>query len=60
MSQSPQDRTIPGEKRPARAIGLYRGQFTVEPEFFEPLPEELIEFFEGARGADCTPPPSTE
>ena len=33
-----------------RRIGLRRGAFTVPPEFFEPLPEEMIADFEGEGG----------
>jgi len=33
-----------GQKRP---IGLAKGQFTIPREFFEPLPEELVQPFQG-------------
>ncbi len=35
-------------KRPAgkRQLGLHRGEFTVGPEFFEPLPPEELEAWE--------------
>ena len=37
--------------RPPRAqprpVGLAKGQFTVPKEFFDPLPEEVVEAFEG-------------
>jgi antitoxin (DNA-binding transcriptional repressor) of toxin-antitoxin stability system len=33
-----------GGKRP---IGLYKGQFDIGPEFFEPLPDEELEWWEG-------------
>jgi antitoxin (DNA-binding transcriptional repressor) of toxin-antitoxin stability system len=33
-----------GRKRP---IGLARGQFTIPKEFFDPLPEELVQGFQG-------------
>ena len=32
------------EKRP---VGLAKGQLTVPPEFFEPLPEEILRAFQG-------------
>ncbi len=32
------------ERRP---VGLAKGRFEVPPEFFEPLPEELLAAFEG-------------
>lgn len=30
-----------------RPIGLGKGQFTVPPSFFEPLPDDLLRTFEG-------------
>ncbi len=30
-----------------RPIGLAKGQFTVPPSFFEPLPDDVIKAFEG-------------
>jgi antitoxin (DNA-binding transcriptional repressor) of toxin-antitoxin stability system len=38
----------PGRKRP-RPIGLDKGTFTVSPQFFEPLPEELLAHFGGTK-----------
>jgi antitoxin (DNA-binding transcriptional repressor) of toxin-antitoxin stability system len=32
-----------------RPIGLARGRFTVPPSFLEPLPDELLDAFEGRR-----------
>jgi antitoxin (DNA-binding transcriptional repressor) of toxin-antitoxin stability system len=32
-----------------RPIGLGRGQVTVPPAFFDPLPEEMLDAFEGKR-----------
>ena len=32
-----------------RPIGLARGRFTVPPSFFEPLPDALLDAFEGRR-----------
>lgn len=32
-----------------RPIGLGRGLAVMKPDFFEPLPEELLELFEGNR-----------
>jgi prevent-host-death family protein len=31
-----------------RPIGLAKGRFTVPPEFFEPLPAELVDAFDAA------------
>ena len=33
-----------GQKRP---VGLAKGQFAIPKEFFEPLPEELVQAFQG-------------
>ena len=30
-----------------RPIGVYKGKFTVPPNFFEPLPDWLLDVFEG-------------
>lgn len=30
-----------------RPIGLAKGRFAVPPEFFEPLPDEMLDAFEG-------------
>lgn len=33
-----------------RLIGLYKGQIDIGPEFFDPLPEEELAFWEGGTG----------
>ena len=33
-----------------RPIGLAKGRFSVPPSFFEPLPDDLLDAFEGTRG----------
>jgi antitoxin (DNA-binding transcriptional repressor) of toxin-antitoxin stability system len=33
-----------------RPIGLAKGQFSVPASFFDPLPDELLDSFEGTRG----------
>lgn len=40
-------RPIPTQRRQLRPIGLWQGQFEVGPEFFEPLPEDLLRAFDG-------------
>jgi len=40
-------RPIPAKRREPRPIGLWKGQFEVGPEFFEPLPEDILRAFEG-------------
>ena len=40
-------RALPAARNKPRPIGLARGQFTVPDSFFEPLPDNLIELFEG-------------
>jgi prevent-host-death family protein len=37
------------EKKP-RQIGFDKGKFTVPDEFFDPLPDELLEYFDGRKG----------
>ncbi|MGD0520476.1 MAG: toxin-antitoxin system subunit antitoxin [Terracidiphilus sp.] len=40
-------RSLPAFKNGKRPIGLYKGQFEIGPEFFEPLPEEELALWEG-------------
>ncbi|MCP4665799.1 MAG: type II toxin-antitoxin system Phd/YefM family antitoxin [Deltaproteobacteria bacterium] len=40
-------RPIPPERKSERPIGLAKGAFEVPPEFFRPLPEEIVEAFHG-------------
>lgn len=40
-------RQLPPAPEGRRPIGLAKGQLTVPPSFFEPLPDEIIEDFEG-------------
>ena len=40
-------RALPRASGKPRPIGLARGQFTVPDSFFEPLPDDVIESFEG-------------
>ncbi|GAB4260316.1 MAG: hypothetical protein Kow0092_09070 [Deferrisomatales bacterium] len=40
-------RPLPPERTEPRPVGLAKGQFDVPPEFFEPLPEEIVTAFEG-------------
>lgn len=49
--QVPVARLVPIAPKPKRQFGLYAGQITVGPEFFEPLPEDELRLWEG-RGAD--------
>jgi len=42
-------RPLPAPETKPRPIGLARGRFTVPPSFFEPLPNELLDAFEGRR-----------
>lgn len=45
--QVPVARLVPVAKKPRRQPGLYAGQITIGPEFFEPLPEEELRLWEG-------------
>lgn len=40
-------RPLPKQRKGKRPIGLAKGEFTVGPEFFEPLPDDLLDLFEG-------------
>lgn len=40
-------RPIEPERSKRRPVGLAKGRFRVPPEFFEPLPDEMIDAFEG-------------
>ena len=42
-------RPLSGQRERPRPIGLAKGDFKVPPEFFDPLPEDLITAFEGKR-----------
>lgn len=40
-------RPIPPARKKPRPIGLAKGEFTIPPEFFDPLPDDLLDLFEG-------------
>jgi antitoxin (DNA-binding transcriptional repressor) of toxin-antitoxin stability system len=40
-------RPLPQRRKGKRPIGLAKGEFKVPPEFFEPLPSELVDAFNG-------------
>lgn len=40
-------RPLPKQRKGKRPIGLAKGEFTVGPEFFEPLADGLLDLFEG-------------
>jgi len=40
-------RPLPRRCKAKRPIGLAKGEFKVPPEFFEPLPSELVDAFNG-------------
>ena len=40
-------RALPQAGQRKRPIGLAKGQFKVHPSFFEPLPDDIIDAFEG-------------
>jgi len=40
-------RPLPKRRKGKRPIGLAKGEFKVPPEFFEPLPSELVDAFNG-------------
>jgi antitoxin (DNA-binding transcriptional repressor) of toxin-antitoxin stability system len=45
-------RTLPVFKNGQRPIGLYKGQFEIGPEFFEPLPDEELALWEHGANDD--------
>lgn len=40
-------RPIPPDRKSRRPIGLAKGEFQIPPEFFEPLPPEVLASFYG-------------
>jgi len=40
-------RPLPPPRKKPRPLGLDRGKFVVPKEFFDPLPDELLDLFEG-------------
>ena len=42
-------RPVPAAETKPRPIGLARGTFTVPPTFFEPLPDDVLDHFDGRR-----------
>ncbi len=42
-------RPLPAQATKPRPIGLARGRFTVPRSFYEPLPDALLDAFEGRR-----------
>jgi len=40
-------RALPAEKNKPRPFGLGKGTVQIPPEFFEPLPDDLLDAFEG-------------
>ena len=42
-------RPVPRPPIGKRPIGLYKGKFTVPPSFFEPLPDWLLDAFDGKK-----------
>ena len=43
-------RPIPPPQKSQRPIGLAKGQFKIPPEFYEPLPPEMVSAFSGETG----------
>ncbi len=40
-------RPLPAHRKAKRPLGLAKGKFKVPPEFFEPLPPDLVDAFQG-------------
>jgi antitoxin (DNA-binding transcriptional repressor) of toxin-antitoxin stability system len=42
-------RPISPKRKNPRPIGLYEGKIKIPPEFYEPLPDELLAYFNGEK-----------
>jgi antitoxin (DNA-binding transcriptional repressor) of toxin-antitoxin stability system len=42
-------RPLPRPRRGKRPVGLAKGKFRIPKAFFEPLPEEILDSFQGVR-----------
>jgi antitoxin (DNA-binding transcriptional repressor) of toxin-antitoxin stability system len=42
-------RPLPAKRKKPRPIGLYQGQIELKPEFFDPLPDDLLAYFNGEK-----------
>ena len=42
-------RPLPAKRKKLRPLGLFEGQVKLGPEFFEPLPDELLTYFNGEK-----------
>src|SRR2546426_2150255 len=42
-------RPLPAKRKKPRPIGLDKGKIKLGPEFFEPLPDELLAYFNGEK-----------
>lgn len=40
-------RPVASEPKERRPVGLAKGQIIIHPEFFDPLPDDLLDAFEG-------------
>jgi antitoxin (DNA-binding transcriptional repressor) of toxin-antitoxin stability system len=43
-------RPLPTPRKKPRPLGIGKGTVTIRPSFFEPLPDDLLNFFEGKDG----------
>jgi prevent-host-death family protein len=43
-------RPIPSAKKTKRQIGFDKGKISVPDSFFDPLPDELLDYFDGRKG----------
>jgi antitoxin (DNA-binding transcriptional repressor) of toxin-antitoxin stability system len=42
-------RPLPPHRKAKRRIGLAKGKFKIPPEFFEPLPDDVLDSFPGQK-----------
>lgn len=40
-------RPLPSHRKAKRPVGLAKGKFQIPPEFFEPLPSDMVDSFHG-------------
>lgn len=50
--QTPVAKLVPVNEKPKRQFGLFAGQITVGPEFFEPLPDDELRLWNAGRDDD--------
>lgn len=47
MAGKPVAKLVPIEKKPKRRLGVLKGKIKISKDFYEPLPQDIIDSFEG-------------